>query len=138
MQVRRLRESQGLHSWAVFVSSAFGLAAWLAAALYFKLQDSKCKRNWGLWSWSCSHKSLENGKMSFEAMCVKLVSGSQGPELRACGGLTDSILTRQKFTFVASLVVAVLELASLIMFGVLLVRPRGNGVGYRKIVVEKR
>lgn len=58
---------------AVFCTSLLGIAAWIAAAVYFKLQDSRGKNNWGLWSWSCANKSLQNGKMSFATMCVEMV-----------------------------------------------------------------
>lgn len=71
-QVRRLRESQ-LHTWVVWFTSLAAIAAWIAAAAYFKSQDAMGQRNWTLWSWSCSHENLVNGKMSFKAMCVKLV-----------------------------------------------------------------
>lgn len=72
LQVRRLRETH-LHNWAVFFTSLVGIAAWIAAAAYFKWQDSQGKKSWDLWSWSCTHKSLKNGKMSFESMCVEMV-----------------------------------------------------------------
>ncbi len=39
--------------------------------IYFKIQDTKGKTSWDLWSWSCSHPSLENGKMSFESICIQ-------------------------------------------------------------------
>lgn len=39
-QVRRLRESN-LHTWGLFFTSAAGVAIWIAAAVYFKLQDYK-------------------------------------------------------------------------------------------------
>jgi hypothetical protein len=71
--VRKLRGTR-LHGWAVFCTSLLGIAAWVVAAAYFKWQDSRGKKSWDLWSWSCSHKSLENGKMSFETMCVEMVS----------------------------------------------------------------
>lgn len=63
-----------MHPWTVFFTSIVGIIVWIAAAVYFKLQDSKGQANWTLWSWSCSHENLINGKMSFKAMCVRLVS----------------------------------------------------------------
>ncbi|KIW88325.1 uncharacterized protein Z519_10892 [Cladophialophora bantiana CBS 173.52] len=106
---RRLREMH-LHTWAVFFTSLLGIAAWIAAAVYFKWQDNKGNKSWDLWSWSCTHKSLKNGKMSFETMCVEM-----------------------KYTFYASIVVAVFEIASLAVFGYMLVRRRKGGPGYSKI-----
>ncbi|KAF4633703.1 hypothetical protein G7Y89_g4415 [Cudoniella acicularis] len=108
----RLHESH-LRNWAVFFTSLLGIAAWIVAAVYFKTQDTKGKTSWDLWSWSCSHKSLENGKMSFETMCVEM-----------------------NFTFYASIVVAVLEIASLAIFGRIL--RKGRKVRqYSRITVEK-
>jgi hypothetical protein len=72
-QVRRLRESNA-HRWVVFGTSCLGVALWIAAAVYFKIQDSKGWRGWTLFSWSCEHTDLITGKMSFEAMCVRMVS----------------------------------------------------------------
>ncbi|KIW30784.1 uncharacterized protein PV07_02485 [Cladophialophora immunda] len=110
--VRRLRETH-LHTWAVFFTSLLGIAAWVAAAVYFKWQDNEGKKSWDLWSWSCTHKSLKNGKMSFETMCVEM-----------------------KYTFYASIVVAAFEIASLAIFGYTLVRLRREGPGYSKINVS--
>ncbi|OAL35370.1 hypothetical protein AYO20_05421 [Fonsecaea nubica] len=111
--IRRLRETR-LHAGAVFFTSLIGIAAWVAAAVYFKLQDNKGKKGWGLWSWSCTHQYLNNGKMSFEFMC-----------------------TEMKYTFIASIVVAALELISLVIFGVTLIRLRKRESGYSKLYMAQ-
>ncbi|KAH8684493.1 hypothetical protein BGZ60DRAFT_397674 [Tricladium varicosporioides] len=108
--VRHLHESR-LRTWAVFFSSVFGIAAWIAAAVYFKIQDTKGKTSWDLWSWSCGHKSLQNGKMSFEIMCVEMQA-----------------------TFYSSIVVGIFEIISLAIFGSILRKARKE---YIRITVEK-
>lgn len=66
-------EFKGLHPWAVFITPALGMVTWLAVAIYFKLPKRKGQANCDVWSGSCTNRSLGNGKMSSEAMCVKAV-----------------------------------------------------------------
>ncbi|OAP54955.1 hypothetical protein AYL99_10655 [Fonsecaea erecta] len=109
----RLRES-AWHTAGLFFTSMVGIAIWVVAAVYFKLQDNKRERNWTLWSWSCSHKDLINGKMSFAAMCVEL-----------------------NYCFYIAVVVAALEVLNLSLFGFQLRKARSQGE-YTTIVAEKR
>src|SRR5689334_12490181 len=74
-QIRRLRESR-VHTLTVFLTSLAGIALWVAAVVYFKVQERKGAPIWTLWSWSCTHEDWTNGKMSFKSMCTKLVSFS--------------------------------------------------------------
>ncbi|KAK4947660.1 hypothetical protein LTR10_013606 [Elasticomyces elasticus] len=110
--VQRLRETN-FHTWIVFFTSLLGIAGWVAAAVYFKLQDTKGKADWTLWSWACTHEDLSNGKMSFKKMCIEM-----------------------QYSFYASTVVAALELISLVIFGWILVKTR-KGAGYSHIEASK-
>jgi hypothetical protein len=92
--------------------SITGIAAWIAAAAYFKWQDSRGKKSWDLWSWSCNHKSLVNGKMSYETMC-----------------------TEMKYAWVASIIVAIFELVSLAIFVHIMYQGRKGGRDYSRISV---
>ncbi|OQU96079.1 hypothetical protein CLAIMM_02215 isoform 2 [Cladophialophora immunda] len=109
----RLRESTW-HTWGLFLTSLVGIAIWVTAAVYFKLQDNKGERNWTLWSWSCSHKYLVNGKMSFQAMCVEL-----------------------NYCFNIAVVVAALEVLTLSLFGLQLRKAKRQG-GYTSITGGER
>ncbi|KIX97719.1 uncharacterized protein Z520_06497 [Fonsecaea multimorphosa CBS 102226] len=110
--VYRLRES-AWHTWGLFLTSIVGIATWITAAVYFKLQDNKGERNWTLWSWSCSHKDLVNGKMSFQTMCVEL-----------------------NYCFYIAVIVAALELLNLSLFGLHLRKAKRQG-SYTTITVQK-
>ncbi|KIW70961.1 hypothetical protein PV04_03188 [Phialophora macrospora] len=109
--IRRLRESQ-LHTWTVFFTSIAGIALWIGAVAYFKVQEQKGQPIWTLWSWSCTHEDWTNGKMTFSAMCTKL-----------------------NYSFYAGIAVAVLELASLLLFAFTLRNIKKGGRGYTRISV---
>jgi hypothetical protein len=107
------------------------VALWIAAAVYFKIQDSKGWRGWTLFSWSCEHTNLTSGKMSFEAMCVRMASD---PMEVPCVKLTWS----QNYAFYAAIAVAVLEVFSLLLFGLALRKVKMELAQYSKITVERR
>jgi hypothetical protein len=88
-----------IHVWAVYLSSILMLAAWIAAAVYFKIVDSAGakKKNWDLWSWTCRKRAEKDGDVAWNALCVEnvsrihsLVSPLMGQDKSRCD-LTENI-----------------------------------------------
>ncbi|KAL6806404.1 hypothetical protein GGI42DRAFT_352221 [Trichoderma sp. SZMC 28013] len=69
--LRTLRQNK-LYPWAVALTSIFSIVAWIAAVVYYKVDNARGKKHWDIWSWSCSHETWNASKVSFEPLCVEL------------------------------------------------------------------
>ncbi|KAL7944727.1 hypothetical protein V8C42DRAFT_325705 [Trichoderma barbatum] len=90
--IRALRQTK-LYPWVVVLMSIFSIAAWIAAVVYYKVDNARGKKHWDIWSWSCTHETWKGSKVSFEPLCVEL-----------------------NYSFYALIVSAVLEIACLTIF----------------------
>ncbi|RFU79997.1 hypothetical protein TARUN_2219 [Trichoderma arundinaceum] len=69
--VRALRQNK-LYPWVVVLLSTFSIVAWIAAVVYYKVDNTRGKKHWDIWSWSCTHETWKGSKVSFEPLCVEL------------------------------------------------------------------
>ncbi|KAF5969318.1 hypothetical protein FBULB1_10300 [Fusarium bulbicola] len=82
-----------IHTSAVLVSSGVVIAGWIAATVYFIVDKEVLRNNhWDLWSWSCRNSSRQS-YIPWAGLCTEL-----------------------SYTFIAGLVVIVLEIVSLVLF----------------------
>jgi hypothetical protein len=49
------------------------IAAWIAAVVYYKVDNARGKKHWDIWSWSCTHETWNGSKVNFEPLCIELV-----------------------------------------------------------------
>ncbi|KAF5687011.1 hypothetical protein FDENT_5566 [Fusarium denticulatum] len=82
-----------IHTSAVLASSGVVIAGWIAATVYFIVDKEVLRNNhWDLWSWSCRNSSRQS-YIPWAGLCTEL-----------------------SYTFIAGLVVIVLEIVSLVVF----------------------
>ncbi|KAF5596670.1 hypothetical protein FPANT_4264 [Fusarium pseudoanthophilum] len=82
-----------IHTSAVLASSGVVIAGWIAATVYFIVDKEVLRNNhWDLWSWSCRNSSRQS-YIPWAGLCTEL-----------------------SYTFIAGLVVIVLEIVSLVLF----------------------
>ncbi|KAF5716538.1 hypothetical protein FGLOB1_2538 [Fusarium globosum] len=82
-----------IHTSAVLASSGIVIAGWIAATVYFIVDKEVLRNNhWDLWSWSCRNSSRQS-YIPWAGLCTEL-----------------------SYTFIAGLVVIVLEIVSLVLF----------------------
>ncbi|UKZ76792.1 hypothetical protein TrVFT333_004504 [Trichoderma virens FT-333] len=82
-----------LYPWVVALTSIFSIVAWIAAVVYYKVDNARGKKHWDIWSWSCTHETWNSSKVSFEPLCVEL-----------------------NYSFYAIIIAAVIEITCLILF----------------------
>lgn len=82
------------HALSVYFTSAGIIAFWLAAVVYFKVVDSQGpnRDHWDLWSWTCFRKG-QRSSIPWTTLC-----------------------TENQYTFIASVVVLIIEIISLLIF----------------------
>ncbi|RBR16400.1 hypothetical protein FVER53590_27536 [Fusarium verticillioides] len=78
-----------VHTVAVLASSSTVIAAWVIATIYLIIDKEVLQSNSDLWSWSCQNRS----RQSWATLCIEL-----------------------SYTFIASLVVIVFEIAGLALY----------------------
>ncbi|KAH7239422.1 hypothetical protein BKA59DRAFT_444094 [Fusarium tricinctum] len=82
-----------VHIGAVLASSSIVIAGWVAATVYLIIDKEVLQNNhWDLWSWSCQNRSQQS-YIPWASLCIEI-----------------------SYTFIAGLVVIVLEIISLVLF----------------------
>ncbi|KAG9494867.1 hypothetical protein J7337_013096 [Fusarium musae] len=82
-----------IHTSTLLASSGVVIAGWIAATVYFIVDKEVLQNNhWDLWSWSCRNSSRQS-YIPWAGLCTEL-----------------------SYTFIAGLVVIVLEIISLVLF----------------------
>ncbi|KAL7930770.1 hypothetical protein V8C35DRAFT_329999 [Trichoderma chlorosporum] len=107
---RALRQTK-LYPWIVALASTFSIIAWIAAVVYYKVDNARGKKHWDIWSWSCTHETWDSSKVSFEPLCVEL-----------------------NYSFYALIISAVMEISCLTTFVVVRDREKKQQ-RYRQIVM---